>query len=515
MQSPLSPALTRQLQTATAMQDFQTIAGLLGQAAAQNPSNFELRIHATAALGQCGRYALCRQGFKALLAEVPEARKTEFRGVIGTVWRNLGRHEAAEPHLRALASAPGSPVGAHEAWIDALEHLNRVEEAQAAAEQALRRFPDYPTLVFLSGRLHRRQGRLDLAESFLRQCLALPAASPALAVEARYELGHLLDAQGRYREAFLSFSAAKAGPLAASADDLRLWRIRTGQLQNHEVLPTAADFKRWAEPPPGWTGGRQAFLVGCPRSGTTLLERVLDAHPAIVAAPETFAWRGAAWLPLLHELQQAAGPLAAPPGEVDLLNGLSPAQITACFKRYRQSMEENLEDVVGSRLLVDKNPSYFSMLAPVARLCPGAKLLVALRDPRAVVWSCFTQPFPLNAESVAFMELGTAVEHTATWLERWLRLRGRLAAPWREVRYENMVQDLPGEARATLDFLGVPWDDKVLSFHQNKAPVRSPSYASASQPVHAGALDKWRHYEAFLTPHLDRLGPVMRELGYA
>jgi hypothetical protein len=205
------------------------------------------------------------------------------------------------------------------------------------------------------------------------------------------------------------------------------------------------------------------------------------------------------------------GPDAA---EAEILDAVTARQIASAFAAYRAGMEAALETTLGPRLLLDKNPSYFPLIAPLARLFPGAPLLVALRDPRAVVWSCFTQALPLNPESAPFLDLANTVEHIRVWLGRWLRLRPRLSAPWREVRYESMVSAPRAEAEETLRFLGLPWDDRVLSFHEAKTPVRSPSYASASRPVNAEALEKWRPYAEFLEPHLGPLKPVMAELGY-
>lgn len=510
---PIPPAIMQQAQAAADIQDYQEIVHIFARAVRAMPGHFQLRVFHAGALGQCGHYAEARQAFKALLKEVPAQRQAEFRGMIGTIWRNTGRNDFAEPHLRALVESQGSPIGGYEALADVLERLNRVDEAESLARQGLRRFPGHPTLVFMLGRLHRRRLEWDRAEAVLRECLALPATEPALEVEAWYELGHVLEGQGRHREAFAAFQAGKAGPKAAAIDEWRLWRSRLAYMRSGAVGPSAGDFRRWAEPVSD-APMSQSFLVGCPRSGTTLLERVLDAHPGIVAAPETMAWRAQVWMPLLKELR-AKG--LAPDGvhEVAALDAITGGQIAEAFKKYRAAIDTVMETTVGKRHLVDKNPSYFPLIASIMRMFPGAKLLVALRDPRAVVWSCFTQTLPLNPETVSFLDLATTAEHVAAWLQNWLTLRDRLATPWREVRYESMVTDFAGEARATVEFLGLPWDGRVADFHKSAKQVRSPSYASASRPIYSGSLERWRHYEEFMAPHMDPLRPVMEQLGYA
>lgn len=512
--SPIPPAILQQAQVAADNQDYRAAADILGRACQAMPGHFQLRLFHASAVGQCGEYAHCRRLFKGLLEDIHPSRRDEFKGVLGTIWRNMGRNDLAEPLLRAAAQSPAGPAGAHEAWIDALERLNRVEEGVRVLVLAKKKFPGQPSLDLLAGRLHRREGDLARAESALRRCLGMPGTPPALAMETRYELGHTLDAMGRHAEAFAFFQAAKAGPRAAAVDELRGWQSRLAHLRDFAGLPTESDFRRWAGTPPP-SGMRQAFLVGSPRSGTTLLERVLDAHPDIVAAPETPIWRGDVWFPLLKEFQDSGLFRNGAPSERELLDAVTVEQIHVGFKTYRRGMDAVMERTIGPNLLVDKNPSYFSLIVPIARMFPSASLLVALRDPRAIVWSCFTQSLPINPESVAYLDLATAVEQTKVWLERWLLLRGRLAMPWREVRYESVVRDLAGESGKTLQFLGVSWDEKVMAFHKSQKPVHSPSYASASKPIHAGAIDKWRHYEKFLSPHLEPLKPVMERLGYA
>lgn len=511
--TPIPPAILHQAQAAADMQDYVGIAEIFRRASEAMPGHFLLKVYHAGALGQAGRFVEARRIFKDLQRAVPGGKQADFRGLVGTIWRNMGRNDLAEPHLRAMVEFPECPVGGHEALVDVLERLNREDDARRALDAALRKFPRHPTLLLLSGRLLRRRREWDRAESQLRLCLSSPATHPALWVEAGYELGHVLDGQGRFREAFASFQAAKAGPRASAAAELQAWRSRMDYMRSPAAVSPAECFKRWAEPVLG-ESLRQAFLVGCPRSGTTLLERVLDAHPEIIGAPETTAWRCDVWIPLLKELR-ASGRFSDKPAEAEVLDGVTREQIVSGYHAYRAAMDAVMETTVGPRLLVDKNPSYFPLIAALMRMFPGAKLLVALRDPRAVVWSCFTQALPLNPETVSFLDLGTTAEHTAVWLENWLRLRERIVTPWREVRYESMVRNFGQEARETLEFLGVAWDPKVAEFHKGDKPVRSPSYAAVSRPIYGGSVEKWRHYEEFMAPHLAPLKPVMAELGYA
>jgi len=180
-------------------------------------------------------------------------------------------------------------------------------------------------------------------------------------------------------------------------------------------------------------------------------------------------------------------------------------------------MASYLGKPVGHRLLIDKNPAFQELIIALVRFFPEIKLLVALRDPRDVVLSCFVLPlWPLSIGNVNYLDLAGAVERYTRVMGIWLTLKPLIKNPYLEVRYEDMVEDLESVARRTLDFLGVPWDPRVLAFyeHARKKVVRSPTYADVIQPVYKRAVGRWRNYQKYLEPHLEKLEPFIRAFGY-
>ena len=134
-----------------------------------------------------------------------------------------------------------------------------------------------------------------------------------------------------------------------------------------------------------------------------------------------------------------------------------------------------------------------------------------------MVLSCFMLYLPLNPLSVNFLTLERAARKYALDLGAWLKLREMFPAPWLEIRYEDLVTDLPAQARRTLEFLGLPWDATVLKFDERarSKPVLSPTYAAVTQPVHNRAIGRWRHYADYLEPVLPILEPFVRAFGYS
>ena len=171
---------------------------------------------------------------------------------------------------------------------------------------------------------------------------------------------------------------------------------------------------------------------------------------------------------------------------------------------------------IGSRLLVDKNPGLNLMIPMVVRVFPETKFLVAIRDPRDVVISCFQQALPLTPISSAYLSMEGTVNQYASAMGFWLDMRPRMGDRWIQVRYEELIEDLPAVARSTLNFLEVEFDENVLKFyeHARTKRVKSPSHAEVLKPLYRTAVGRWRNYQKYLGPYMARLEPFLKEFNY-
>jgi hypothetical protein len=171
---------------------------------------------------------------------------------------------------------------------------------------------------------------------------------------------------------------------------------------------------------------------------------------------------------------------------------------------------------IGERWLLDKNPAMTLDIPVLLRIFPEGKFFVAVRDPRDVCLSCFMQPAPLLPETVGWLSLEGAIEHYTVLMGSWLAWKSAIGDASMEVRYEDLVHDLPAAARRALDFLGLPWHEGVLGFyeHAKTKTVRSPTFAEVTRPVFTSSIGRWRNYEKFFEPHLETLSPYLRAFGY-
>jgi hypothetical protein len=151
------------------------------------------------------------------------------------------------------------------------------------------------------------------------------------------------------------------------------------------------------------------------------------------------------------------------------------------------------------------------------RLFPETQFLIALRDPRDVIVSCYFQYLPLNPTSVSYLTWESTTHRYALDMGVWLRLRGMLdAESWLEVRYEDLVRDLPAVTRHTLAFLKLPWEETVLNYreHLAKKTVHSPTYLDVAKPLYGRPIGRWKNYARWLEPCLADLERFVKEFRY-
>jgi tetratricopeptide (TPR) repeat protein len=487
--------------------DFQQSIELLERASRLDPANSRILLHLGRSYGLRYRSADAERCFEKAVRVAPN--KAEMLAAAGRMAAETGNHQMAERYFRQALEQKNVAPDTVARLAELYERLRRVEEAAVMVERALHLDNACPLARLTQAKLDRQAGRLAEAEQVLRPVLT--AADRELRIRGFYELGAICDRQGRYDDAMSAFVEAKALLLPDAAP------FTAGRLATHARLKILTEsvnpemFQRWLaaganlQPPQ-----RLTLLGGHPRSGTTLLEQVLDSHPDIVSAEETEIFIDETYLLLTRNL---------PPNTLMLpvLEAAQTGTLQAARATYFRSMELFLGQPVSGRMLIDKNPSYTFLILALVRIFPEIKLLIALRDPRDVVLSCFMQPFlNLGKTNSAYLALAGTAEEYAAVMNVWLAVKPLLKNPWLEVRYEDMVADLESVARKSLDFLDVPWDAKVLGFgqHAREKVMRSPTYADVTQPVYKRARGRWRHYRKYLEPHLEKLEPFVKAFGY-
>jgi hypothetical protein len=328
---------------------------------------------------------------------------------------------------------------------------------------------------------------------------------------SRHQLAVVLDETGHYAEALRCLAEAKSF-LRQSANIAKLEQTYDqADRRRRQLLAdlTPEMIRRWQHEETSPSGPCPAFLGGHPRSGTTLLEQILGAHPQITAFDEPTAFT--------QEILEQLAPLEnAPTLTVTALNQLSEARRSRFRQRYLKNLGREDRPLSDAGIFLDKNPSHTASLHLWLRIFPRVKVLIALRDPRDVIISCYFQNLPLNATSANFLSLDRAVKHYTDLMDVWLRLRELGGFDWIESRYEDIVENLEAEGQKVTKFLGLTWSPQQADFHEaaRKKHVFAPNYNEVTRPVYRSAMGRWQHYAEALAPHQERLAPYCRAFGY-
>lgn len=402
----------------------------------------------------------------------------------------------------------------------ALERTNDVEEALQVIDQGLELFPDNPLLSLNKGNLEQRKGNLEVAQA----CFHIAADSASLGSINRgiaYNgLAKILDKQGKEKEAYEAFAKAKKihSQKEAGIKGLELNNVYVPEVFNivkNYFTPDRVD--GWKEKAKDKSNNSQTaeldkaiFLVGFPRSGTTLLEQMFSAHPNVLATEEEpLIDRMLFNIPMI--IQQ---PFTYP----DQLHELEQEHIERLQQTYWNSLAQLFgQDMhMGSTKVLDKNPLNLAFLGLLNRIFPQGKILVLLRDPRDAVLSCLMQLFKPHTVIGQKQSIEEIVQLYASLFDLYLHYKSVLSIDIFEVTYESLIEDTEKILKEASAFIDLPWDDAMLHYYKedHKRVVTTPSYEGVMQPVYNTASQRWKRYEKQLEPVMDILQPYVKAFGY-
>ncbi len=390
------------------------------------------------------------------------------------------------------------------------ERRHKLDEALGLIEECLTLDPDYHAAELIQARLLRRLKGETAAENILRSLAERDTVHPQIQAQAWAEIAQLLDRHGQFEEAMAAMLRCKEILLVNEAPVRRESGVVLRHLGNLGQSVTAEHFRKWRDEARSFPARKNAVLCSFPRSGTTLLEQVLDSHSGLVSSDEREAFARDIF-PAMWQTRSTPAP------EVEALDRVPAERLAAQRERYFNYMTAALNEPIGHRVHLDKNPTLTLLLPAVLRLLPETRIVFALRDPRDVVLSCFMQYLPLNPNSVCFLSLERTAQRYAFDLAIWRRLREQIASGWLEIKYEDTVLQLEREARRALEFLGLEWEPDVLNYRERMKgkAVASPTYEAVSKPLYTSSIGRWRHYEKYFAPLQATLQESISAFGYS
>jgi tetratricopeptide (TPR) repeat protein len=427
---------------------------------------------------------------------------------VGQRLMNLGETKRAEQVITRLAASE-LDVHAMLTLAQIMERTNRLSEA----ERLMERVANHPRAASLGNELPMTQARIcqrsgdhERAVELLRRSLDGIGQFHDRHF-ALFPLAKSLDTLKRYDEAFAALTEAHASQvehLKLTAPMAVMRGMPTWEIAKWSCDP--ADIAQWDTTDAPSVEESPVFVVAFPRSGTTLLEQTLDAHPRLKSMDE-------------QPIVQAAldDMLALDIRYPEELGKLTSGQLAAIRARYFERSASKVKIEPGQRI-VDKNPLNMLRLPVIKRLFPNAPIILAVRHPLDVVLSCFMQHFRAPHFVMLCSDLQTLADGYRRSFDFWYQQSAMLSPHVLEVRYESFVADFERGVREIAEFLRLPWHDGMLAPAEHaraKGYISTPSYSQVVQPVNQKAVGRWRAYERHLAPIIPQLQTYLRRWDYS
>ncbi|WP_168172622.1 tetratricopeptide repeat-containing sulfotransferase family protein [Rhodanobacter sp. C05] len=490
------------------------------QALAARPGNAQVHNSLGIVYRRQGRIADAETCYRRAMAITPDY--AEAHSNLGNVLGEQGRNDEAEASYRQALAINDRMAEAHFNLGNILRQQDRQPEAERSYRRALEIQPEYLMALTNLGLCLKRQGRLDEASQCFQAAIAIKPdflqahcnLAPlktyavddadlglfedqqhqlsALPVTGRvsywFALGKMREDVARYDDAFAAYEAGNhLQRTQFPHDEAR----EVALVQRLQSVFSAAFFADRSKPV--HAGKVPIFIVGMPRSGTSLIEQILSTHPGVHGAGELTELGD-----VVHSITSSTGDRAISYPEI---------ATTLSADEFRRLGEAYIERVwrlaPEAERITDKLPANFQHLGMIHLMLPQARIIHAMRDPMDSCFSCYSRLFEGGNLDFAY-DLGSVGRYYARYIElmqHWHRVLP--AGTVLDMRYEDMVTDTEGQARRLLEYLGLPWHEGCLAFHRNKRAVRTASAAQVRRPIYRSSVARWQHFEAHLAPLLD------------
>lgn len=436
---------------------------------------------------------LCRQNrFGEALAEVEtllarEPDNPAFRLLEANVCTGLGDTDRATTAYRAALKTYGGEPRVWTGFGHALKTAGDPAGAVKAYRQAIALQPGLGEAWWSLANLKTVRFTPDDLRA-MQTAAASAGQNSKDRINLGFALGKAFEDAGDYEASFAHYKQANALKRAAldyRADDVSAHKNNLARVLTEEFFAARQNG--------GSPAGDPIFIVGLPRSGSTLVEQILASHSAVegtMELPDIFAMVG--------RLCEGAGKPFYP----DILGALPAGERHGLGEEYLRRVR--IHRRLGRPRFIDKMPNNFLQLGFIHLILPNAKIIDVRRRPMACGFSCYKQNFAAGQEfTYSLADIGRYYADYAELMEHYDRvLPGRV----HHVAYEDLVRDPLSSIRSLLDYCGLPFEERCLRFHENTRAVRTASAEQVRRPIFTDSLEHWRHYERWLGPLKDALG---------
>jgi hypothetical protein len=270
------------------------------------------------------------------------------------------------------------------------------------------------------------------------------------------------------------------------------------ELKNAPALPHVADKT-------DITTNQPCFLVGFPRSGTTLLDTILRSHTNIVVAEEQ---------PMVAAIRNEMDSISNLQ-DIETIDRKRAAYLQA---QYYAELDKHIENRTSNQVCIDKLPLNALEAPLIHNVLPHSKFILAIRHPYDCILSCYMQYFKLNPQMANMVDLERIIDFYCVVMETWWLSQKRYDLNFHMIRYEDLVVDMPNEIEKLLQFLGLEWQESLNEYQKTaieRGKINTPSYSQVVQPLYKDATYRWKNYQTYFSAYNDRIQPWIERFGYA
>ncbi len=362
------------------------------------------------------------------------------------------------------------------------EKISEVEKGWEMAQSMAEQHPDNAAVIIVYGKYALRQKQQDLAISKLKNILSKGNLKGEEYLSINMLLGKLYDSINEYEHAFSYFK--KANSLKYNDYDVNEFK------NNVSLITSFFSKERYHEIPTSENdSGEVIFILGMPRSGSSLIEQILSSHSKVYAAGE------------LPHINNIALTIDQPGGQYPTaLERISVSELN----HYADDLLTTLRSMSSeSSNITDKLPHNFLFIGLIHKLLPQAKIINCLRDPIDTCLSCYFQHF--GGHHPYAYDLSNLAVYYQQYLKLMSHWRDELKIPILNIQYEDVVNDTKSEVERMLSFVGLDWEDNCLEFYKQKRSVHTASYAQVSEKIYNKSVKRWKNYESYIAELTDRL----------
>ena len=405
---------------------------------------------------------------------------------LGNTLKELKKFKEAKNHYQKAIKIKPDFIDAHKNLMQMFETMNQDEELKDAILKARTLIKDNPIINLYEGILLCKNEKFAEAKNCL-ESISFGSREINKEILRVSNLAKCYDRIGDYEKAFDFF--LKTNDLAPQKTDvenfdkgrfLKEIRIRGEFFKKFKMDERHTLKSSNKRPDP-------IFLIGFPRSGTTLLDVILDSHPKVEVIEEKNIVGK-----LINSLNELPG------GNLECLKNMQNDQLKKIRDVYFDSLESTIKNKSNSKIYIDKFPLNIVYVGEIVRVFPNSKFVLSLRHPCDCVLSCFMQNFQLNDAMANFLNLEDSAHLYDAVMNLWTQYTSIFSINYHEVKYENLVENFERTVRSVLDFLGLSWNSSLLEYSKTakeRIRISTPSYHQVIKPLYSHSSGRWKRYE--------------------